>query len=237
MVALIDWLGVEAGFGVVATLLAAIWLADLASFPRFRFAGVPSHRDADRRAAWRILASEPVLARLCVFALLSAGFYISLDEIVAPAFFVERGFAGEAVALFLVTTGVSGMAAAGCYTLWGQLLPLRSLVVFAQGLVAAGLLVLVLLPVELSRWIAAVAIGFGAGSFWPTMISQVLRRVRRKESGRAVGALSAGIMLAQPAAAVLAGPGVDLLGPDSVLMLFAGLLLLPLALLSGRAWR
>ncbi len=241
MVALIDGAGLAAGLGTVALLLAGVWLVDLLLFPRFRT--LPRSRAAARpgaersRAAWRILLADGILARICVFALVSAGFYLSLDEIVAPAYFVAKGLGGEEVAVFLMVSSLAGLGAAALYTAWGARWPARPVLGLAQGLMACGLFLLWLLPPEIGRWLAPALVGFGGGSLWPPMISQVLRRVRRREAGRAIGALGAGTMLAQPLAALAAGPAVDMLGPERVVLVLAGLLLLPILALRGGDWR
>lgn len=242
MVALIDSVGLATGLGCVAALLALVWLTDWLVFPRFRFvrrrASAPDGALERPRRGWRVLLKEPVLVRICVFALVSSGFYISLDEIVAPAFFVAAGRGGEALALFLVVGSLSGLAASACFTAWGTRWPTRPVLGLAQATMAAGLLLLALLPLEVARWLSPMLLGFGAGSLWPLMISQVLRRVRKRDAGRAVAALGAAIMLAQPVATLSAGPLVDLLGAERMILLLAGLLLLPLLLLlGGRAWR
>lgn len=239
MVALIEGVGLAIGLGLVTLLLAGIWLADRVAFPRFRFVRRRRRQRGEaRQAAWRLLLGDPVLARICVFALVSAGFYLALDEIVAPSYFVGQGLGGEAMALFLMIGSLSGTAASACFTAWGGAWPTRPVLALAQSLTASGLLLLAFLPPELGRWLAPVAIGFGAGSLWPQMISQVLRRVRRRDAGRAVAALGAAIMLAQPVATLTTGPLVDLLGPQPVILLLSALLLLPLTLLAGgRAWR
>jgi MFS family permease len=223
-VLLVERLGLPGALTLAAGMLAAIALVDGIFFPAFRAKAAAAD---DERTRTRILR-HPLLGAVAVIGVMLVAVFAAMDEIVAPSLVLAADLSGDALALFLALAGAAAMTASALFAAFGDRIGHRALFIGGIAVMAAGMVLLALLPPALALVVAPVPIGLGVGHLWPLIVTAIHRQVPTSDRGRVIGTLSAVILLAQPFAALGAGPAVDVLGPAAMTSLIAGLVVLAL---------
>ncbi len=222
-VLLVDLAGVPLALGLAAVLLGIIALVDALLFPAF--AGKRRAADGRTGRPTGILA-DPLLRIVAIIGVMLVAVFAALDEILVPALVVSAGLDGTRLALFLGLAAVAAMSASGLYSAIGHRLPARRVFVGGVLVMAVGAVLLASLPVAVGLIVAPVLIGLGVGPIWPLIVTAIQRRVAAADRGRLIASLSAVILLAQPFAALAAGPAVDALGTAIMTSAVAALVIL-----------
>jgi MFS family permease len=160
--------------------------------------------------------SDSGLRTVAGLGILMVAVFHSLDEVLAPNLALSSGQDGFGLAGFLALSALSALAGAVLYAIWGvRFAPRR---VFLTGIAcsAVGFALLALLPTIWGFRIAPLWIGLGVGPLWPILLTAIQLRVALERRGAVIGALSAVVLLAQPASALLAAPCVVWLGPQGL---------------------
>lgn len=217
-VLLVELAGLPGALAVTAAALLAIWALDVLCFPRFG----PHARQDD--AAPGGLAGDPTLRAIAVIGVLMVAAFAALDELVAPSLALAAGAGAAGFARFLVLAGTAALSSAVLYAAIGHRVPTRA--AFAGGVTvsAGGFLLLAALPPWLGLLLAPVPIGFGVGPLWAMLVTAIQRRVPPARRGGVIGALGGIVLIAQPAAALVAGPAIAWAGLGTVLWALAAIL-------------
>jgi MFS family permease len=168
---------------------------------------------------WR----DPVLRSTAGIGVVLVAVFTSLDEVLAPNLALASGLGAYALSAFLSMT--AGAALIGCvlFAVFAARFPKRTILLGGVALMASGLVGLASLPAQVGLAIAPLAIGLGIGPLWPLVVTMIHRRIPVMQRGRVFGSLSAIVMISQPAAALLAGPTVVLVGPHATTVFVAAL--------------
>ncbi|OYQ37813.1 hypothetical protein CHU95_00440 [Niveispirillum lacus] len=214
---------------IAAELSVVIALVDAACFPAFR---AKPRGDAGQTA--RPILRDPLLGSVAAIGALLVAIFTAMDEIVAPNLVIASGMGAGDLALFLSIAGASVMLANLLFALLGPALGRsishRGLFIGGVGVMWAGTLLLATLPPALALVVGPVLIGLGVGPLWPLVVTAIHRQVAPQDRGRVIGTLSAAVILAQPVAALAAGPAVDILGAGAITWLIALLVGVALAM-------
>jgi MFS family permease len=215
-----------AGIGLAYTLIVAaglsllIALIDAACFPAFQ-----AKRGGNAGQAPVPILRDPLLGSVAVIGALLVAVFSAMDEIVAPALVIASGLGAGDLALFLTIAGGSVMLANLLFALLGQALGRRighrGLFIGGVGVMWVGTVLLAALPPAMALVVAPILIGLGVGPLWPLVVTVIHRQVPPQDRGQVIGTLSATVMLAQPMAALAAGPAVDSLGTGTMTWLIA----------------
>lgn len=227
-VLLVESAGVPGALGVAAALLAVIALVDAWLFPAFRqrkraATSASAKRKAAGQGGFSLLWRDSALRTVAGLGVLLVSVFFSLDEVLAPNLAVSSGMGGNALAMFLATVGMCALAGTGLFTLYGNRLKGRLVLLAGIFLAAAGFVVLSVAPPQWGFHLAPVLIGFGIGPLWPTVVTFIHRRVPVSQRGGVIGGLAGVALMAQPVAALVAGPAVDVMGAQGLLWLVTGL--------------
>lgn len=196
------------------------------SLPRTR-----AHRIARRAqekqdafAGLKLLLADPLLRPLLLFATAFVAVEASLGTVVMPAFFLLSGRAALDLGLFLSLLGGGAMLGTFAFALWGERMSQRLLFLAGCAAQALAFLVLAFHTSPTILWIAAALAGFAVGPIGPIANAALLRRIPLALRGRALGAATALVLVATPAAVLIAGVAVEL--TDARVVLWASAILL-----------
>lgn len=224
-VLLVEAAGLAGALGVAATVSLAIAVTDAALFPRSRSRCRKAGESRGPGAA-HVLRADRTLAVVAAIGVCLVAVFSALDEVLVPALVVAEGLGGGALARFLLVAGACATASAAAYAAMGDRLPGHGLFVGGVAAMAVGLGVMALAPTDVALLLAPALVGLGAGPLWPVVLTAVHRRVPAASRGRTVGTLAGVVLLAQPLAALLAGPAVDAFGGRAVLQATGGAVVL-----------
>jgi HlyD family secretion protein len=213
-VLLVETAGLAGTCAVATGALGVAFLLDLLAFPRFRRRGGRTDATA-RRGGMAILTGDPALRSVVLLGMPLVAVFASLDEILVPSLALAGGLGAVDVALFLTIAGAGALLSAGLYTAWGHRPARRTVLVGGIATAAAGLSILATAPAAVGFLAAPALIGIGVGALAPAVVTAVHRRVPAAERGRALGTLSAVVLVAQPAATATLGPATAVLGLDA----------------------
>ena len=211
-VVLVELLGLGPTLAVAAGMLLVIWVVDLLTFPSFPkpASNLPA---SSPLAGVRHLIQDRGLRVLTGLGILLVSVFHSLDEVLAPNLALSSGSGGYALAGFLALAAVSALSSATAYAAWGTRLNARVIFLGGIGCSALGFVLLTVLPGQLGLMLAPIGIGIGIGPLWPIVITAVQQQTAPELRGSVIGTLTAVVLLAQPAAALIAAPCVLWLGP------------------------
>lgn len=208
----------------LCSLIAAGFVA--LSLPRTR-----PHRIARRAkeeqdvfAGLKLLLADPLLRPLLLFATAFVAVAASLGTVVMPAFFLLGGRTALDLGLFLSILGGATMFGTFAFAIWGERFSQRSLFLAGCAAQALAFLVLALHNAPLVLWAAAALAGFASGPIGPIANAALLRRIPLALRGRALGAATSLVLVATPAAVLIAGVAVEL--TDARVVLWASAILL-----------
>jgi HlyD family secretion protein len=224
-VLLVETAGLAGTCAVAMVALGVALLVDLLAFPRFGRRGGRAVGPADRGGI-AILAGDPALRAVVMLGVPLVAVFASLDEILVPALALASGLGAGDVAVFLAVTGAGALVAAAGYALHGRRLSGRTVLVGGIAVAAGGLATLAAAPPAVGFLVAPLLIGSGIGGLAPAVVTAIHRRVSAAERGRAIGTLSAVVLLAQPVAAAALGPAIAAVGIDRIVSLLAALTVL-----------
>jgi predicted MFS family arabinose efflux permease len=220
-VLLVEFAGLPATLAVVTLVLVCVTVIDFLAFPAFGSARAQGAARA--RGALSLIFRDPFLRIIVPVGVLLVGTFSALDEVLAPNLALAPGLGGEALAGFLASMGGSALAGAFLYSAWGMRLGGGKAMIAGTWLIAAGLALLAFAPAATGFRFAPFLIGLGAGPLWPIVISAIHKGVPSALRGGVIGLLAAIVLLAQPAASLIAGPTVARLGPDALATILAGM--------------
>ncbi|MGE0238454.1 MAG: MFS transporter [Parvibaculaceae bacterium] len=213
-----------------------LWLTALCSFagavivglslPRRRApaAGKRGDGDKDVLAGVTLLLADPLLRPLLIFAAAFIAVAAALGAVVMPAFFLAQGKAALDLGLFLSILGGAGMLGTVAFAFWGERFSQRALFLLGCAAQAAAFLVLAFHSSPTVLWIAAALAGLGGGPIGPIANTALLRRIPLALRGRALGSASSLVLVATPAAMLIAGAAVEL--TDARVVLWASAIVL-----------
>jgi macrolide resistance protein len=216
-VLLVEAGGLEAALAAVTVLSSVVLFLDIALFPRFMARASKSATHVPGGAA-KLLFRDSFLRTVVVVGVLLVAVFNSLDEVLAPNLALESGVGGGALAAFLFISGASALSSAAAYAYAGH--RIQPMTVFVSGVwvTATGFVALATLPTAFAFTVPPLLIGAGVGPLWPIVITWIQRTVPRGMRGEVIGVLSGCVLVAQPVAALIAGPAVERFGPDRLLV-------------------
>jgi macrolide resistance protein len=196
------------------------------SLPRRRAIVTVRRQDGLRSAFAGVafLLGDSLLRPLLLFATAFVAAAAALSTIVMPAFFLTSGKPALDLGLFLAILGGAGMLGAFAFAIWGDRFSQRSLFLSGCAAQAAAVMVLAFQSSPTMLWLAAALAGFAGGPIGPIANNALLRRIPIDLHGRARGAASSLVLLATPAAVLIAGAAVEFAGARAVLWAAAILL-------------
>lgn len=178
----------------------------------------------DAFAGLKLLLADPLLRPLLLFATAFVAVEASLGTVVMPAFFLLSGRAALDLGLFLSLLGGGAMLGTFVFALWGEHVSQRLLFLTGCAAQALAFLVLAFHTSSTVLWIAAALAGFAVGPIGPIANAALLRRIPLALRGRALGAATSLVLVATPAAVLMAGVAVEL--TDARVVLWASAILL-----------
>lgn len=170
------------------------------------------------------LLGDTLLRPLLLFATAFVAIAAALGTIVMPAFFLANGKEALDLGVFLAILGGAGMIGTSAFAIWGDRFSQRSLFLAGCAAQAAAFMVLAFHTSPIILWAAAALAGFAGGPIGPIANAAVLRRIPLALRGRALGAASSLVLIATPAAVLIAGAAVEFAGARVVLWASAILL-------------
>jgi macrolide resistance protein len=196
------------------------------SLPRRRAIVTVRRQDGLRSAFAGVafLLGDSLLRPLLLFATAFVAAAAALSTIVMPAFFLTSGKPALDLGLFLAILGGAGMLGAFAFAIWGDRFSQRSLFLSGCAAQAAAVMVLAFQSSPTMLWLAAALAGFAGGPIGPIANNALLRRIPIDLHGCARGAASSLVLLATPAAVLIAGAAVEFAGARAVLWAAAILL-------------
>ncbi len=216
-VLLVEAGGLRAALAAVAILSSVVVTFDATWFPRFGARSPSSSRGIPASAA-RLILNDRFLCTVVVIGVFLVAVFNSLDEVLAPNLALKSGVGGGALAAFLFTSGASALISAVAYTYAGHRIPPMTVFISGIWVTASGFIALAVLPTSIAFLFAPLLIGAGVGPLWPIVITWIQRTVPQSLRGETIGVLSGAVLLAQPIAALIAGPAVAHLGLDFLLI-------------------
>lgn len=184
----------------------------------------PHERLEGAFAGVNFLLGDSLLRPLLLFATAFVAVAAALGTIVMPAFFLENGKQALDLGVFLAILGGAGMIGTIAFAVWGERFSLRSLFLTGCAAQAAAFMVLAFHTSPVVMWLAAGLAGLAGGPIGPIANAAVLRRIPLAMRGRALGAASSLVLIATPAAVLIAGAAVEFAGARVVLWASAILL-------------
>ncbi len=215
-------LGLPGTLAAAVCLMIAIAVMDGVLFPRFRVRAEQRKKPLEiggLAMVWR----DPVLRSTAGIGVVLVAVFTSLDEVLAPNLALASGLGAYALSAFLAMTAAAALIGSALFAAFAARLAKRPILLGGVALMACGLVVLASLPAQVGLAIAPVMIGLGIGPLWPLVVTMIHRRIAVMQRGRVFGSLSAIVMISQPAAALLAGPTVVLVGPHATTVFVAAL--------------
>lgn len=207
----------------LCSLFAAGFIA--LSLPRNRPHRIArAKEEPDVFAGLKLLLADPLLRPLLLFATAFVAVVASLGTVVMPAFFLLGGRTALDLGLFLSILGGATMLGTFAFALWGEGFSQRLLFLAGCAAQALAFLVLAFHASPLVLWIAAALAGFAGGPIGPIANAALLRRIPLALRGRALGAATSLVLVATPAAVLVAGAAVEL--TDARVVLWASAILL-----------
>lgn len=210
-----------------------LWLTALCSLAGAVIVGLslPGRRPSRRKgqsesvfAGVALLLTDPLLRPLLIFATAFVAVAAALGSIVMPAFFLSNGKAALDLGLFLSVLGGAGMLGTMAFAVWGERFSQRSLFLMGCAAQAVAFLILAFHSSPVVLWLAAALAGLAGGPIGPIANTALLRRIPLALRGRALGTASSLVLIATPAAMLIAGAAVELAGARVVLWASAILL-------------
>ncbi len=215
-VLLVEAGGLTAALTTAAVLSLVILILDGALFPGFG-RRVPSPSKNVPANAFLLILRDRFLRTVVVIGVFLVAVFNSVDEVIAPNLALESGVGGSALAWFLFASGASALVSAIAFTYVGHRVPPMTVFISGVWVTASGFVAFAMLPTEIAFVFPPFLIGAGVGPLWPIVITWIQRTVPLSLRGETIGVLSGSVLLAQPAAALIAGPAVAHLGLDFLL--------------------
>lgn len=226
-----------AGLAIAAVgMQNTLWLTALCSLFAAGFVALSLPRTRPHRLAQRaqekhdvfaglkLLFADPLLRPLLLFATAFVAVAAALGTVVMPAFFLLGGRTALDLGLFLSILGGFTMLGTFAFALWGEHVSQRLLFLSGCAAQALAFLVLAFHASPMMLWGAAALAGFAGGPIGPIANAALLRRIPLGLRGRALGAATSLVLVATPAAVLIAGAAVEL--TDARVVLWAAAILL-----------
>ncbi|QIG47705.1 MFS transporter [Nordella sp. HKS 07] len=183
-----------------------------------------AEEDGDVFAGLKLLFADPLLRPLLLFATAFVAVAAALGAVVMPAFFLLGGRTALDLGLFLSILGGFTILGTFAFALWGERVSQRLLFLSGCAAQALAFLVLAFHTSPMMLWGAAALAGFAGGPIGPIANAALLRRIPLALRGRALGAATSLVLVATPAAVLIAGAAVEL--TDARVVLWASAILL-----------
>lgn len=208
-------LGLTAICSVVSGLLAAWVLGGQTG----RTTGTTE--DFSMRAGITFLRREPLLRPLLGVVMLFVGVASSNGSVVVPALFLNAGRPAAELGLFSSAMGAGGLAGIAIHASVGARIAPQRWLAAAFCAFGAATLVLTLLPRLPLLILLGALVGLMTGPVSPILNAAIYNRTPSELLGRVLGAISAVMLSAAPAVALVAGVLVDHAGPGPGLVVSA----------------
>jgi len=170
---------------------------------------------------WR----DRLLRTMAILGALLVGVWLPVEGVVLPYIFNEADQPGR-LGLLITAMSAGGVVGALLYAAWGSRLPRRWAFVGSLILCAVPCVGLALMPAYPVMLLMGVLTGVFFGAVSPVNNLALQNRTPERLRGRVVGAMGSSAYAAGPLGYLVAGPLVDAWGPQPVLLLMTGSLLL-----------
>jgi MFS family permease len=170
---------------------------------------------------WR----DRLLRTMAILGALLVGVWLPVEGVVLPYIYNEADQPGR-LGLLITAMSAGGVVGALLYAAWGTRLPRRWAFVGSLILCAVPCVGLALLPAYPVMLLMGVLTGVFFGAVSPINNLALQNRTPERLRGRVVGAMGSSAYAAGPLGYLVAGPLVDAWGPQPVLLLMTGSLLL-----------
>jgi MFS family permease len=162
---------------------------------------------------------------MAILGALLVGVWLPVEGVVLPYIFNEADQPGR-LGLLITAMSAGGVVGALLYAAWGSRLPRRWAFVGSLILCAVPCVGLALMPAYPVMLLMGVLTGVFFGAVSPVNNLALQNRTPERLRGRVVGAMGSSAYAAGPLGYLVAGPLVDAWGPQPVLLLMTGSLLL-----------
>ncbi|MDA5632848.1 MULTISPECIES: MFS transporter [Rhizobium/Agrobacterium group] len=223
---------ITAGCSLLAAVIGAICL------PRHRRRITDPDKGGAALAGLRFLLTEPLLRLMLVVAMVMLAVFGALNAVVLPVLFKASGADVLDLGLFLAVSGAGAAFSAVTFAIWGH--GWNGRFVLLAGISGATLAIGLIAFIETGPYLffAAALIGLSTGALGPLANAMFLKRAPASIRGSVLGTTAAIAMMATPLAVLIAGFGMEAVGPALFLWgLTATLCLLVLWVLLSRATR
>lgn len=206
-----------ATFAISAVLVARLVPA-LAAAPRQEAGGYR----ADVALGWQVLRQDRFLRAMTTAAVVLNFLGAPLFAVILPVYGMRTYGSATALGTLLASFGVGMLAGSLLFSLRGEQLPRRGLLLGGLALTALPLAALVALP-PLPVAMAALALaGLGSGPINPLVFTVLQERVPADMRGRVFGTIIGTALAAAPLGMAAAGFLVESMGVQAVLAIIAG---------------
>jgi MFS family permease len=177
------------------------------------------------RVGLRFVWRDRTLRAVALVAMLLLAVVVPVEAVVLPVHLQEGDSAGG-LAVVLAGFAVGGVAGSLAYGRFAGSVRRRRLLLASMAGLGIGLAALAALPPLPGLTAVAALTGFASGPIGPIVAVLMQERTPEELRGRVIGAITSAALAAAPAALLVAGPLVDLIGvPATLLVLGAGCLL------------
>lgn len=198
---------ITAGCSLLAAIIGAICL------PRHRRRITDRDEGGVALAGLRFLLTEPLLRLMLVVAMVMLAVFGALNAVVLPVLFKVSGADVLDLGLFLAVSGAGAAFSAVTFAIWGHAWNGR--IVLLAGISGATLAIGLIALIETGPYLffAAALIGLSTGALGPLANTMFLKRAPASIRGSVLGTTAAIAMMATPLAVLIAGFGMEAVGP------------------------
>lgn len=208
----------DAATFAISALLVARLVPALAAAPRQEAGGYR----ADVALGWQVLRQDRFLRAMTTAAVVLNFLGAPLFAVILPVYGMRTYGSATALGTLLASFGVGMLAGSLLFSLRGEQLPRRGLLLGGLALTALPLAALVALP-PLPVAMAALALaGLGSGPINPLVFTVLQERVPADMRGRVFGTIIGTALAAAPLGMAAAGFLVESMGVQAVLAIIAG---------------